>query len=288
MKLTIKYCLIFIFLCAQFLTKAESKVFVGIDSLINNQQYFDAKIECERIIYSSSDNSVIAYALLKKAQCSKYLNEFEEASKTLERVNFINLSDSLQYMVRYENALCSYLYGSFEYAEHQLKQINYFISDTTLKNNSILLNILVYNELKKWDESALLAKKFISLANISRAEKDSLNNILAELYSARSQPKLRKSKKARVLSTFLPGLGQVYAGYPVEGAFNTSLHLIFIGVAGVSIYYKYYLTGYFGGLGLLQKFYYGGITRTEYLTNKKNHIKLRKYNDNIRDFLIEI
>lgn len=73
------------------------------------------------------------------------------------------------------------------------------------------------------------------------------------------------------MSTFLPGLGQMYAGYPLEGIFNLGLQSTCLGLGLYSAYYKYYLTGYFEGFALFPKFYFGGTIRTEYLVEKKNY-----------------
>ncbi len=288
MRLTTKYYLTFIFLCVRFLTNAQNNVFAEADKLYAKQKYFEAAIECERIIYNSNNNETIANSLLRKAVCYKQMLQFDKASQTLDRVNFFMLPDSLHFQIRYENALNSYLYGSFEYAEHQLKQLQYFIHDTNLTNKAILLNVLIQNELKNWDKAKDLSIKHIKYHVPDNTVRDSLIRLITDIYNKKSQPKIKSPQKGKILSTFLPGLGQIYAGYPAEGIFNTSLHLIFIGVAGVSVYYKYYLTGYFGGLGLLQKFYYGGIKRTDFLVRKKNHLKIRKYNDNIKNILTNI
>ena len=55
----------------------------------------------------------------------------------------------------------------------------------------------------------------------------------------------------------LPGLGQVYLGKPMEGAFNFALNLSFLSIGAFQIIEGYYITGYFVGVIGLNKVYFG-------------------------------
>lgn len=247
--------------------------------------FYLAQLECEKIIYLSDDNLLTAKVLLLKSNCYKQLDDFKSASKTLSRVNFYNLPDSIHYSIRYESALCSYLIQEFEFAEHQIDLMNNYIKDTSLVNQSLLLQVLVFNETKKWKNAHQTALKFVHLSELSDQEKDSIIYYIDMYYS--QPPKIKSPHKAQKYSTFFPGLGQIYTGNTAEGVLNFTLHLFSLGVAGISFYYKYYLTGYFGGLALLQRFYYGGINRAEHLANKYNHEKCRSFNDSIKNVLLK-
>jgi hypothetical protein len=85
----------------------------------------------------------------------------------------------------------------------------------------------------------------------------------------------------------LPGVGQLYAGYFWEGALNVTLQLAGLGFTGLCIWQKYYFTGAFVGFSIFQKFYGGGINRTQFLVEKRNHIKIRTFNDEIKKYLFE-
>lgn len=249
------------------------------------QNYIPAQLECEKLICFSDDILLNAKALLKKAECYKQIEDFKSAVITLNRVNFMNLPDSLHYNIRYQMALCSYLSREFEFAEHQINLINNYIKDTALINQSLLLQTLIYNETNKWEKARLSAIRYINLSDISETEGDSLIQYINMYYSY--PPKFKNPEKAKKYSTFCPGLGQIYSGYTAEGIFNFSLHLIALGTAGASFYYKYYLTGYFGGLALLQKFYFGGLNRVEHLANKYNYEHQREFNDSVKTILLK-
>lgn len=252
---------------------------------MNSGDYYNAQIECERIAYYSSGNHIYNQALLKKALCLKQLARFSDALLTIERINYIGLNDSMHLIVRYETALCAYLSGAFDIAGNQIIQLRSYFTDSLLPDDAILLSVLVYNEIFDWDNAKSLALLYAGRVLPEGKEKDSLQTVIIKSYTKKELPKLKNPRKARVLSTFLPGLGQAYAGYPLEGITNLSLHLITLGSAGLAFYYGYYLTGYFGGLGLLQRFYFGGLNRVEYLAQKKNYDTIRSFNDEVRFLL---
>lgn len=291
MRLIIKYCWICIFLCAQFSINAQNnydKLFHKADSLFESGKFNSAYIEYERISYQSSDNELMALAHLRQAKALKQLNEFEKAQRNLERVSFYGLNDSLHYAVRYETALCAYLASNFTDAESQFVQMQFYLNNSKYIKHTTLLEVLTFNELIKWDTAQNIAQEYIKDLNLNSNSTDSLLLTINRLYAKKEIPKIKSVKKAKTLSTFIPGLGQIYAGYPIEGIFNFALQASSLGIGGVAIWYKYYLTGYFGGFALFQKFYFGGTTRTEYLVRKKNYQNIRNFNDNIKDKLIKL
>jgi len=99
-------------------------------------------------------------------------------------------------------------------------------------------------------------------------------------------PRIRNPKTARIWSMIIPGAGQIYAGYPVQGLINTAIHLTLIGGAAFGFYQGCYFTAWLAGLGLLQKFYYGGVRRAEELCRIKNRQELETYLLPVKMFLL--
>jgi hypothetical protein len=287
----IRYYLTFIFLYAQFITnQADCQVtkpdllFMRADSLYSCEQYRDAAIEYERIIFKIKGNKEKSLALLKKARCYKQINQFTFANHELDQTSYRDLEDSLIYQIRYEKALCSYLNQDFNNSESQLIQILYLTKDTNLVRQSFLLRTLNLNELNLYDTAYASALRYIRYSEISDIQKGKALNSITQLYS--KPPKLKKEKTARLLCTFIPGSGQIYAGAPLEGLFNFSLQAAALGFAVYEFLDTYYITGYFVGLGMFQKFYFGGIRRAEYLVKKRNYQVTKKFNENVKNILI--
>ena len=258
------------------------------DSLFEKSEYRIASIEYERVFFLTSDFAVKTEALLRKAACLKQMQQFRKAEQSLNRANFAGLNDTLIYKLRFQSALCAYLGGNFNNAESQLIQIHYFLKDTILTMPSLLLYVLVLNELNRWDEAKEKIVKWISLTDPPPAVKDSLLNIISKIYHADDYPKFKKLKNAQRLSSFLPGAGQLYAGYLGEGLANVSLQLAALAFTGYAFYFNYYITAFIVGYGIFSKFYIGGINRLEYLVNKKNYELLRGFNDRLKGEILKI
>jgi len=66
-------------------------------------------------------------------------------------------------------------------------------------------------------------------------------------------------RKAQILSSFLPGLGEIYAGEPISGVFTLALNLVFGGLTVKSFVENRPLDGVLISLFLWSRFYQGGI-----------------------------
>ena len=288
MKWYITYFLTCIFLCAGSLTEVSANSQKTADNLFAAGNFFEAAIEYERAAFMAEGNIDRTYALLGKAGCLKQTGRYADAEHCLERINYQNLTDTLVFTSHYQSGLCSYLAGDLGNAENHLLQIQHFVSDSVLSRPSLVLYSFVLNELGRWAEAKEKLLKLISLSPYPAQQKDSLNKIVDRLYVPKNYPHLKKISKAQLLSTFLPGAGQMYAGYFWEGVTSLSIQIAAIGFVGYNIIIRHYFTAFTIGTGIFQRFYFGGINRLDYLVGKKNHALLRNYNDPLRKEIINM
>jgi tetratricopeptide (TPR) repeat protein len=187
------------------------------------------------------------------------------------------------YQVKYNAALCAYLGSDFASAESHLLQLVAFGRDTVRISRSYPLYALVLNELGKYDDAEKYLKKYVSSDHVS---KDSLLTTIGKEYAADKRPKYKRLKKAKVMSYIVPGLGQMYAGFYGEGITAMACNVIFIGLTGVGIYYKYYITSILYSYTIFSKFYTGNITRVEFLVNKRNYLMQKEYNQRLKKLVM--
>lgn len=281
--------MICIFLCVPFLIKAQqtARLFLEADSLYAAGNLQSARLAYEKIVFTLNQSNLPAdsiqllknEALLKKTYCYKAQANFNEAQKTIERAEVGNLPDSLNFVIRYETALCAYLATHYNEAYNYILQLKYFVKDTSLTQQVDFLEILSLNELQRWEEAKKLCAAYI--------EKNNLHASADELYAFLKNPKLRNAEKAVILSTFLPGVGQMYAGYPFRGMVSATLQLACFTFGAYSIWQKYYLSGFFTGFVMLQAFYSGGIRHTRDLVEKKNKERVTQYNEHVKQFILD-
>jgi hypothetical protein len=254
------------------------------DSLMARQEYALAAAYYEKAIFdqnqaSSDDFRILTNQILhKKIQCQKALRTFEDAWQTAQRFDLNESNDTLQFKLRYEGALCGYLSQRYNEAFGQIQQTHFYIQDSSLTASLDVLEILTLNELERWTESKAVFSRYVT--------RNQLKVNVGELYEfLKKKPK--NPDKAQLLSFLMPGLGQVYAGYPLEGLSSAGLQALALGFGVYHVLNKYYLIGFFTGAGLFQTFYFGGARRASMMAEETNRKRKARNNERIRALLIE-
>lgn len=273
MKLIRVFCLICIFPYAGFtinLKGSPENLVKQADSLFMAQEYRMSALFYEKAAYKSTDEGFFSRAILKKTACLWKLKEYSKAYNLLGRIPITRVNDTLQFETGLARASSAYFNREFELAKSDLIQLYYFTPDTNLRNQCLPLFVLVHNELEEWNEAKEKATQLVYASNMSDSEKLISHMEIIRLYSGNRLPKLKNPTKAANLSTFLPGIGQLYAGYFWEGVANVSFQALGLGAVVVGIITQYYVGGAVVGFTIFQRFYAGGISRAEFLANKKN------------------
>lgn len=152
-----------------------------------------------------------------------------------------------------------------------------------------VLYALALNETREWDKAKIKLKEWVNYEFDNSIERDSILGEIESIYNPKHYPKYKNPKRANTMSTFVPGLGQLYSGYVFDAAFTVFMMATGLGVAAIGIFVvKYYVTGVVLGYGIYQRFYMAGIKRSEYLANKRTYILERRFNDPLITYLTEL
>lgn len=280
----IRFFWIFISLCAlsSINTAAQDRY---ADSLFRAGDYRLAALEYERLISQSSDVNIVNSWRYQRALSFKYLGEYGRAQVELSKVSYWSLTDSMNTVFRYEAALCDYLAGNFANVVFQTDQMTSKSATKAVKANISLLRVLSFNELMQWENARTEALAYNRMMH-NGALADSIETVLTNAYTHKNLPRIKSQKKANVLR-MLPGLGQAYAGSPLEGSFNFILNLAFLSFGAYQIYQGYFITGYFVGAIGLNKVYFGGHARTAFLLEKHNYKVKKRFCENIKTILLK-
>ncbi|MBS1490144.1 MAG: hypothetical protein JSS93_06440 [Bacteroidetes bacterium] len=268
----IKFYLICIFLCAPFFIKAQTKL---ADSLFTAGQYLQARVEYERLLYLglSSPNEL----LLKKSYCLKAQQQYEEAYHTLQRADFFKGSDSLQFKLYYESALNAYLSGKYDLCLNKIQEEYYYLPQIHSPFLE-LLEIMTLNQQQNISEANEKYNEFVIRHHLSTSSP----------YTAKKFRKLKNPERAESMSHLLPGVGQLYAGFPGRGITSLAIQAGLVTFAGVSFLNGYYFSGAFTGVGLFYMFNNGGARHAHYLAEKKNREIITKLNNEIKKIASEV
>jgi len=285
-----RFCLICKFLSVLFLISNESRTQARqmADSLMKGHEYALAAVYYEKALFDQNQqvDTVISenFRLLtntllnQKIQCQKALRTFEDAWQTAQRFDLNEPNDTLQFKLRYEGALCGYLSQRYNEAYGQIQQTRFYTRDTTLTASLDVLEILTLNELERWTESKVIFARYVSRNRLT-IQVDKLYDFLKK--------KPKNPDKAQLLSFLMPGLGQIYAGYPKEGLISAGLQALSLGFGAYHVLNHYYWISFFSGASLFQALYFGGARRASIMTGETNQKRKVQNNQKIRAILVE-
>ena len=259
------------------------------DSLMKGHEYALAAVYYERALFdqnqqlapvSTENFRFLTNTLLyQKIQCQKALRTFEDAWQTAQRFDLNEPNDTLQFKLRYEGALCGYLSQRYNEAYGQIQQTHFYIRDTTLTTSLDVLEILTLNELERWEESKVVFQRYVTRNRLT-IQVDELHDFLKK--------KPKNPDKAQLLSFLMPGLGQIYAGYPKEGFVSAGLQALSLGFGVYHVLNHYYFIGFFSGANLFQTFYFGGAKRASIMAKEMNLKQKAVNNQKIKETVIGI
>ena len=254
---TFRYFTIFIFLCATVsVTEAQHLA----DSLFRAGCYSKAAMEYERMVFEAQSRDEVLNALLGKAQCQKAMGHYADAASTLKRTA-VTEATLAQLLV------CLYLSEQY----HEAAQLfeDYMIESDSIDNSLLLIYIFTLNELYRYNDSHAAA---LELAGRCRVI-DAL--LVDSIYSL--APKQKKEQTAQWLS-IVPGLGHLYAGYPLEALTALLLNGAALGFGVWQVFKSCYFTAWLGGAGLLASTYPGNMTSAKLHVRKRNFHRNDSFN----------
>lgn len=269
-----KFCLICTFLCVPFLGNAQIEL---ADSLYKVGDYYHASVAYEYAYFLGIYPQRVNEILLKRTYCLKQQANFEAAYQNLERADFYSDNDSLRFLLFYESAVNALLAKKVDVALSKIKELQFEITDSVLLLKILPFEVLALNELNRWEEAQI---KYQQLAGRYSITYDPYPEII--------DFKMKNPEKAMTLSYFLPGAGQMYAGYFWKGAVSTLLNLGMVGFSGWSFLKGYFFSGTFTGAALFYLSYNGGARYAELLAKQHNANKISQFNQEVRNHVIKM
>ena len=266
-----RYCIISIFLCATAIV-ADAQDFGLADSLMRAAEYERAAVEYERCHYLAATSEQAAQALRFKAECYKRMARYDRAASALGRC-------AQTYGDHLQTALCHYLGEQFPQVVETAENARLLFD--TLTADMLLLQTLALNEMGMYDSAHAVARRLVALLP---SEDDSLRVSVDALYA--QSPKLKNEATARWLS-LCPGLGHLYAGYPLEAATAWAINAAALGFGVWQVLERCYITAYIGGAGLLSATWPGAMRSAELHARKTNQRRTAQFNQRCRERLVD-
>lgn len=294
MKWIKEFFLICMFLCAGFFhswggnTAIETNVFLVADSLMASGNFFEAAIAYEKVFFFSGNTQTRIKANLRRAKALGNQGEFGRAINDLQRSAHIRTFPGLHFDVLFQMAFCDYMMGNYSQALSRLKQLKHFYPEKSDHQDVLLLSSLAAIMAEDTEQAAESARLLAVSGDFDTEQEKRLLNDISMVFARDEFPKIRSQERAANLSTFLPGAGHLYAGYPARGFINAASQAISLGLTVLMAYNGLYASGFVIGLGMFQSFYFGGIRQASFLVHQRNLKEMGMYKEHQKNFVIDI
>ncbi len=275
--------LLCLFLCAIITVNAQDR-FAEAKALMHQKKYSEANLAYEYIAYKSADPEQVVLAKLGRAQALKKMKTYDRGLEILGSINLLTAPDDQRPALIYEIVLLNFLNREYHESLTRGQMGVSFVLSTEYEEPIYMLLALSALEVNDWEKVKSFGNNYLNhLTN--HTSYDNLQTQFDSLMN-RELPELKNPEKARKWSTIIPGSGQIYAGAIMDGIYNFSLHAIVLGLSGWTFLSGYYVTGWLSGATILQKLHSGGQIRAVEICENKNRLKIHKYSQPIKEFLV--
>jgi tetratricopeptide (TPR) repeat protein len=235
--------------------------------LVSIGAYDEAITEYERYLYFNPDSSGPEICA---AIADLYWRQglFVQASRALDRALSYAVNDSIRDALRLEAAAMAIAAGNYQGALEELIRISAFTSFSTLRDRADRYRCLVYVMTMEWGELKGIVKGPAAFDVPHRSLLDSIidNDNINHRLSPRA---------AKWMSTFLPGLGQLY-GRDVRNGINAlALSSLTGWLFAYSIMYGYYQEAILTDVTLFWRYYNGNRWKAMAAAERYNEFKDR-------------
>lgn len=276
-NLPVLFRAVFVLLCSPCISQNTEQTFFFAKKLFASSDYEVAVTAYQRALFF--DRGVYrAEAYHHLGNCFYELREYEKASHCYDLAFFSEKNDSVKTELVFKKTSSLLLSKKFNDGIAELLSINDDSPRYIRKKRNFYLGIAYFG----LNETDISEKHFLSC--IDSSDSSSRENLKKQFLRVKKINK-RHPKIARILSTILPGAGQFYSGDVKNGLNSLLINAAFIGL-GVVVAKNY--TPFDAVLAVFpwfQRYYTGGIKKSEIIAIQKINEKRNAVYQNIMDII---
>lgn len=245
---------------AGIFSQTIDETFQFANDQLQNGNYENAISAYRRVLYF--DNNIYrtqVFANLSK--CYEIIHDFNKSHYYLDLAYSNTNNDSLRNEYVIKKTYLYILQKEFDYAMIEITNVKFSNSNYFKKKMNFYKGIIFYQK-NDFEKSK---KSFIECFNEN--EKMKIEKI-DSLFKANNKLEKLNPKTVRYLSV-IPGLGQLYAGYPEEALNSFILATALLSLYTYTIINYSVIDGFLAIIPWFQRYYVGGLERTEQLTIEK-------------------
>jgi hypothetical protein len=191
------------------------------DYLFKDQQYDEAIIEYKRYVYQYKDSRILDSVYLQIALSYRYLGDIDNSNKFLD-LSLHNLSrQSKSPQVRLEKAINKIIESDFDSACFLLYDVVESTKDLEITRQAMYYLMVAGVLDADYTEAKL---RYLDYLALEQGDQGGANQSkVMTLLDSASNLEYKDLKKARLFSSFLPGLGQLYCKACAKEVLNAFL-----------------------------------------------------------------
>lgn len=264
------FFIITLYLVSSFANENEKdKIFCLANTLIEQEKYDNAITELKRYLFLF-ENENNSYLINQKiSYCYLKLNEEENALKYIDNAIYSTSNDSVKSRISLNKVILLLYFNKYNEAMHIATREHYFSINDSQECQTALLLLLSYILSANFNQ----ANTFVDSNQDLQLNCDQFGIVSRELQKQDFKV-FKNPKLARNLSTFLPGLGQVYSGNFLQGLNAFVINAGLIAWFSINLINADYFNSFLS-LAVFQNFYRGNRTRAykmaiDYNNNTEN------------------
>lgn len=255
---------------------SQNFIIDAADSLYKYENYYNAITEYKRYIFLKNNKNIENNIFAKMSRCYRELGEFPKSLDCTEKSILYSENDSLRGVRKIDKAVILLSTEKYDLAELILVKELHFSKYYSTKKRASFVLCIVYIFKSEWEKAQKFFQQYVDYSHdIDENTLKEINDLFLEIKSH----SVKNPKKAKLLSTILPGAGQFYCGDVKNGinalVINSSTFFLTIN----SILNEQYLN-ILPYLYIFKRYYSGNRLRASLLceeyneTIKNNNIKI--------------
>ena len=239
----------------------------------DNKSYEDAITEYQRFIFFNPEHDMVGDAYYKLGMAYRNQEQWQKAMEAIRKSIYSTTNDSIKDERKIAIALIQFVTTNYSSAEFELLRVAHFSKYAPIKKKAFFFlgvcNLYTY----KWEEARAHFSRYGS------------NSILDSLLLISGDLNHKSPKTALWLSTFIPGLGQIYCGDWKNGinalVLNSTLGYLFID----SLIDRRFQDTIISFFPFFRRYYSGNRFHAQRIANEYNDRVKRNFAKKIIDYL---
>jgi len=234
------------------------------DSLYAVGDYQPAITEYKRHLFFHQRDSKAAEIYYRIGLCFRNIQNWEKAVTAIRKAIDLSADDSLRVQYKMSLGIVHISSGDYSSAEMILLRPALFSKQQSVRTRASFFLALTYIYKNKWKEAKEYMEKTVLLSDSTTPEQ------LWQVLEKAVNIKYKSPSKAKWLSTFVPGLGQIYAGKPLQALNAMAIN----GATGYLLYHSiathFSFIELIGNVTLFHRYWSGNRSRAfEYASQDK-------------------